>query len=67
MCYINRIMIHMRETLKEGLMYFQDSQVALDKEKLLDLNLSYSKTLVFLALASKAQTHSLKEAEPIPI
>ena len=67
MCYINRIMILMRETLKEGLMYFQDSQVALDKEKLLDLNLSYSKTLVSLALASKALTHLLKEAEPIPI
>ena len=67
MCYINQIMIHMRETLKDELMYFQGSQVALDKEKLLDPNLSYSKALASLALANKGLTPSLKEEELIPI
>lgn len=65
MCYINQIMIHTRETLRDELMYFQGSQVALDKEKLLDLNLSYSKALVSPALASKGLTHSSKEEELI--
>ena len=63
MCYLDQITIHMKETMREESMYFQDSQVVLDKGKLLDLNLSYSKTLVSLALASKVLTHLSREEE----
>ena len=66
MCCIRQIMIHTRETLSQEVMYFQGSQVVLGKEKLLDHNLSYSKTLVSPALANKGLTHSSRELELIP-